>query len=202
MPEVLRPDGKPISWLNAHKWKPTDMALWSKRTTGGKEIRGSLRTICFIDRLDRLSVKIFGEPLSILQGPYNTTVAASAGTHDFDAVFDWWINGVDPWRQQRFGRAQGGATYYRYPPRFGNHQHMLVLPPWSGKVRGDDYADGGFEVGVYVPGQLSDYYQGRDGLAGHAPDSSWRPPDIRATIFNLSKFIENREREWRAEQKN
>ena len=53
----------------------------------------------------------------------------------------------------------------------------------------------GRTVGVFVPGQLVDYFNHAFGLAGqHEPnsDKSWFPPDIKATIFYLQRYIDRR----------
>lgn len=196
-PHLLWLNGKPIRWKR-DEYDPTELVLWSRKTTGGKPIKGSLRTIAHLDRLNRLAVRRYGTQIQILQAPYNTTVPASAGTHDYDACVDWYIPGVGWWEQQRFGRANGHGCWYRHPPTFGNHIHGFTIPPQSGKVRADDFADGGFKVGKYVPGQLHDYYQHALGLAGqHQPgsDRSWFPANIRSTIFNLDAYIANRKRQ-------
>lgn len=195
--EVLRLDGEPISWKFLHRegFDPTRMVKWSQRTTGGKEIKGSLRTIAFLKRMDDRAQRRFGQGIIVFQGPYNQGVAASAGTHDADAAVDWWIPGIDPWVQQRFARAQGMADWYRHPSLFSNHQHGFPIPPPKGVSRRDDFQENGFEVGLYLGGQNEDYWNGAFGLANqHTPgsDKSWRPRDIRATVFNLATYIERR----------
>jgi hypothetical protein len=197
--------GKPINWN--HPPKPTSLVLWSRKTTGGYAIKGSLRTIAHLDRLNRLSVRRFDEPISVIQSCYHTGVAASAGTHDLDACLDIWINGVDPWTQQRFLRANGFACWYRHPPLFGSHIHGFCLPEREGSSISDDFAVAGFKVGIYVDGgystrgglvtssQLLDYYNKAFGLSGmHTPgsDRSWFPDNIKSTIFDLDRFIDRR----------
>jgi hypothetical protein len=41
-------------------------------------------------------------------------------------------------------------------------------------------------VGVYVNGQIDDYYAHRTGLASGGNDNTWFPPIIRRTIFNYN----------------
>lgn len=205
--EVLDLNGHPINWEKARKWNPAAIVKWSKRTTGGKEIRGSLRTICFLERLNRRSLERFGVGTEIIQGCYNIGVEASAGTHNLDAVVDYWIPGVDPWTQQRFGRANGMGVWYRHPPTFGQHQHGFVLPPSSGPDHSRDFDRAGLAVGVYVDGgwstegsrvtssQIEDFYNHAFGLSEmHTPgsDRSWFPGDIKSTIFDLDTYIETR----------
>lgn len=202
---VLTLAGKPIDWANPPA--PTTRVMWSQRTSGGKPVTGSLRTIAFIDHLFVLAMKKYNSPLIVIQPPYNTGVSASAGTHDYDACFDWYIPNV-PWREQeRFARANGMADWWRRPPAFGNHQHGFPLPPREGASISDDFSVGGFKVGKYVDGgwslygrevtssQLADYYAHKTGLAGHAHDAgSWFPTVISKTIFNLNAYIARQRR--------
>ena len=44
------------------------------------------------------------------------------------------------------------------------------------------------QVGIYVPGQVADYYAHRSGLAGHVADTSWHPTDIDSTIFDYAAW--------------
>lgn len=195
---VLLLSGKSINW---HKPpSQTTKVMWSKRTTGGKAVVGSLRSIAAIDYLNTLAIKKFGRGVEVIQSAYNTGVRASAGTHDYDACFDVFIPGV-PWaEQQAFFRANGSGAYWRKPPAFGNHIHLFVLPPREGHVLSDDYRVLGFKVGKYVDGgwslygrkvtssQLDDYYAKRNALSGHAHDPSWFPAAPQP-IFDLTAYI-------------
>lgn len=202
--EAVYLNGKKINWHNPPK--PTTKVKWTKTTMYGRPFYGSFRTVCAWNRLNNLSIKRFGVGVTIIQPPYNSTVAASKGTHDYDAMADWFIAGVDWWTMQRFARANGFMDWYRRPPLFGNHQHGAPLPPAEGRDRSDDFRSGGFKVGVYVDGgfslygrqvtssQLDDYWNHRSGLSGHAHDSSWFPPDIEATIFDLRRYVKRRQK--------
>lgn len=206
--KVERLDGREINWKNPPE--PTDMVRWTKKTTGGHEIRGSFRTICAMDRINRLVYRKFGVGLSIIQSCYNTTVAASAGTHDYDACFDVWIDGVDPWQAQRFLRRLGFGCWVRKPPLFGWHIHGFVLPVRHGATISDDFKERGFKVGIYVDGgystrgslvtssQLADYYNHAFGLSGQHTknsDRTWYPKNISGTVFNLHAYVVNRREE-------
>ena len=203
--KVVRLDGRDIDWKNPPD--ANDMVMWTKRTTNGKVIKGSFRTICAMDRLNRLCYLRFGVGLSIIQSDYNTGVDASAGTHDFDCCFDVWINGVDPWVAQRFLRRNGFGCWVRKPPLFGWHIHGFVLPPTEGSSRSDDFKVHGFKVGIYVDGgystrgrlvtssQIQDYYShafGLSGMHGSFSDRTWYPKSIPVTVFNLGRFVHNR----------
>lgn len=198
---VLTLTGKAINWSKSPK--ATDRVKWSGKTSGGKAVTGSLRSIAWIDQTNARAVAKFGRGLVVIQSAYNSGVAASAGTHDYDACFDVYIPGV-PWRtQETFFRQQGSGAYWRKPPKFGNHIHLFVLPPREGKVVSDDYKVAGFKVGKYVDGgyslygskrnssQIDDYYARpmKNALAGHAADDGYHPPNITATIFNLPAYI-------------
>lgn len=121
--------------------------------------------------------------LVIIQGCYNTGVAASAGTHDFDACLDVKIEGMSYPEAQTFLRKYGWAAFYRKPPTFTEHIHMVLLPPYMLRWVAP--------VGQWVPGQVTDYYAEPplDGLTSNAIDYSWHPPDIRATIFNYDEWL-------------
>lgn len=196
---ILGLGGKPINWANPPK--PTDEVMWSKKTTGGKPVIGSFRTIAHLEHLNELAVAKFGIGISVIQGPNNSTVPASEGTHDYDACLDVWINGVSGTAQQWFFRQHGAGAYWRKPPSFGNHIHYFTLPPYIGPDVSRAYAQQGFRVGRYVDGgwstegrrttssQIEDYYEHKTALKGHAHDPSPFPKDIRATIFDLNGYV-------------
>lgn len=184
---IFTMDGKQVDWTRPPSAKTR--VRWSKTTSGGQPVTGSLRTIAHFAYLDAAARAQFGVGIVVIQPPFNTTVKASAGTHDFDCCVDLFIPGVDWWDQQRFFRAHGLGCWFRHPPLFGFHIHGFTLPVPEGRVRSDDFAT---RVGVFVPGQLIDYYNHAFGLAGqHTPglDRSWFPPNIDATVFNLPAYI-------------
>lgn len=203
--EVRLLNGGAINWKRPPR--PTAMCSWSKKTTSGRPIRGSFRTLCHMNRLNNLALRRFGREISVIQPDWNTTVRASAGTHDFDATWDLWIPGVDPWVQQRFFRANGLGGWMRRPPLFGWHYHGFTLPPREGQSISDDFKVHGFKVGVYVDGgyssrgrlvtssQIADYYNHAFGLSNaHTPgsDRTWYPKSIPATIFRLDRYVARR----------
>lgn len=205
--EVRHLNGKPINW--AKPPKPNAMCSWSKKDTRGRPIRGSFRTLCHLNRLNNLALAKFGVEIRVIQRDWNTGVAASAGTHDFDSTWDLWIPDVDPRVQERFFRANGLGGWMRKPPLFGWHYHGFTLPPFEGKVRSDDFRVAGLKVGVYVDGgystrgrlvtssQIADYVNEAFGLSGqHTPgsDRSWFPENKAATVFDLQKYVARRAR--------
>lgn len=205
--EVLRHNGKKINWKKPPK--ANAMCIWSKKDTYGRTIQGSFRTLCHLNRLNNLALKRFGVQIIVIQRDWNTGVAASAGTHDYDSTFDLWIPGVNPWRQQRFFRHNGFAGWTRKPPAFGWHYHGFTLPPREGKSISDDFKVHGFKVGTYVDGgysrygrlvassQIADYYNHAYGLAGQHGAGSDRtkfPKHIPNTIFDLHRYVARRAR--------
>ena len=145
-------------------------------TFGGKTFRCTRRTAAhLLWTAERLEERYPSAYIYVMQGSYNTGVKASAGTHDFDAVLDVQIVGMEWKEAQIFLRQCGWAAWVREPPTFGWHIHMVSLG-YPG------------QVGIYVPGQVEDYYAHRSGLAGHAPDPSWHPADIDSTIFDYDAW--------------
>lgn len=131
--------------------------------------------------IERLAKFHPGARLVLIQTCYNTSVEASAGTHDYDAVFDVQIIGLSWPNAQRFLRSHGWAAWTREPPTFGWHIHMLSIPP-----NGRTFPQ---RVGIYVPGQLADYRKRRSGLSGHSSDPTWHPADIDSTIFDYPAWL-------------
>lgn len=203
--DILYLNGRKIDW---EKPPPANhKVMWSVRDTSGRPVTGSFRTICHLVRVSNRAENKYGSRIFVIQPPYNTTVAASAGTHDLDNCLDFYIPGVSWWEMQRFWRANGGWGWYRHPPSFGNHIHGGCLPPREGASISDDFKVHGFKVGKYVDGghsqygrlvtssQIEDYYNHAFGLSGqHTPNSdrSWFPPNIEATIFDLKKYVARR----------
>jgi hypothetical protein len=149
-----------------------EIITYRKPTIWGRSFHCSRRTGAFLDFLqDMLPERC---DLRIIQGCYNTSISASAGTHDYDAVLDVYITGMGWYDMQHIIRQWGGAAWWRHPPTFTNHIHFVVL---GYRTR----------VGEYVPGQVQDYYNDRSGLVGHAPDSSWHPsPQF---VFDYTRYI-------------
>lgn len=145
-------------------------------TIGGKTFRAGRRTAAhLLWTIARLKAKHPGTTLEVIQPCYNTGVAASAGTHDKDGVLDVRIVGL-PWlAAQGFLRSSGWAAWWRHSGTWEAesmwHIHMVSLGCPG-------------PLGIYVPGQIDDYYAHRDGLADHAHDPTWHPADIAKTVFD------------------
>lgn len=155
--------------------------------------------------IDDLAERYPESRLVIIQPCYNTGVDASAGTHDFDGVFDVQITGMTWSKAQSYLRGQGWAAWHRTPAQgFADHIHMATIPPGlSGRPTaaqvGAAYAKLGLKVGKYIDGgwttsrphkitatcQVADYFAHAYGLANahtSGGDRSWFPADIASTI--------------------
>jgi hypothetical protein len=165
----------------------SDIVYYSQPNIYGTQFKCSKRTAEHLDRT-KYRLRKLGEKnrkqyvLRIIQGSYNTTVEASAGTHDKDAVLDVQIVGMDWYEAQKFLRKNGWAAWVRTPAQgFSYHIHMISLPKYKQKWVAP--------VGQYVPGQVDDYYIHQDGLAGGGDDPTWFPPNIKRTIFNYNLWV-------------
>jgi len=164
----------------------SDIIWYSKPNIYGRKFRCSKRTAAHLDRtryrLQKLAKKKGKKyEFRIIQGSFNSSVPASAGTHDYDACLDVQIVGMDWYQAQKWLRKQGWAAWVRVPPTFSYHIHMISLPPYK--------LNWVYRVGQYVPGQVEDYYAHKSGLVGSAPDNTWHPKNIRKTIFSYRKWI-------------
>jgi hypothetical protein len=164
----------------------SDIIYYTQPNIYGRKFKCTKRTAALLDRTKaRLKKKAEKDKknyyLRIIQGCYNTTVEASAGTHDFDACLDVEIVGMDWFEAQRWLRSQGWAAWVRVPPTFSYHIHMIALPPYKTNFVS--------RVGIYVPGQVTDYYAHRSGLVGSAYDNTWHPDNIKNTIFNYTLYM-------------
>lgn len=157
-----------------------DKIRYSQDNIFGQPVYVGRRTGAHLDwTKERLAERHPDARLIIIQGAFNTSVPASEGTHDYDAVLDVQIVGMDWWDAQRFLRECGWGAWYRYPPSFSNHIHMISLG-CTGRV------------GFLIPGQITDYRNHALGLQDlHTPgcDPSWHPPNIDRTIFDYDAYL-------------
>lgn len=113
-----------------------------------------------------LAVDHPGAQLVILQTCYHEGVELSAGTHDGDGVFDFTIIGLGWPEGQAWLRAHGWADWWRHTGAWlGSnawHFHSISLGCPG-------------PVGVFIPGQVSDYYADESGLVGHVVDNTPHP---------------------------
>jgi hypothetical protein len=146
-------------------------------TVNGITFRAGRRTAAHLAWTDD-RLRENGKWLRIIQPCYNTTVTASAGTHDGDGCVDVDVQGMSWADSQTALRKLGWAAWFRpYKPNvWGDHIHMVSLGCPG-------------PVGIYIPGQVDDYYAHRTGLIGHAPDPTWHPADIDSTIFDYPAWV-------------
>lgn len=152
---------------------------------GGKFFRCTQRTYgALLHMQARLAKKHPRAWIHVIQPCYNTGVSLSAGTHDFDATLDISIIGLTWPEVQRFARECGWAAWWRHTGDWASpsayHVHMTSL--------GAEAA--GCRVGIYIPGQIEDYYHDRNGLADHSYDGTWHPDPISATVFSYARWLE------------
>jgi hypothetical protein len=168
-----------VTFLADRRTEGTRPAEVIDTTLNGVTFRAGRRTAAHLAWTDD-GARRRGALLRVIQPCYNTGVGASAGTHDFDGVLDVEVEGMAWLDGQRFLREHGWAAWYRFPPTFGNHLHMVSLGCPG-------------PVGVYVPGQVDDYYAHRNGLKGHDRDVTWHPADIDSTVFDYPAYEETRD---------
>lgn len=144
-------------------------------TLGDKTFRAGRRTAAHL----QATIAVFGD-LHVIQPCYNDTVAASAGTHDGDGVLDVSIPDMSWPAAEQALRKLGWAAWWRHTGEWAAesrwHIHMVSLGCPG-------------PVGIYVPGQVEDYYAHRSGLVGHVSDTSWHPPNIDSTVFDYPFWI-------------
>lgn len=166
----------------------------------GRRFKASRRTVAHLDKTIAAFNRHFpNAKLTIIQTCYNTGVAASAGTHDFDACFDFGFtgHGVTWPALQRFLRRLGWGCWWRrtgtWSAPAAYHVHAFSLPVGLKKfpTKVGEFIDGGqSSVGrVIASSQLVDYLQFKDGLADHAPDPTWRPSRISTSVFRYLPWV-------------
>lgn len=185
--------------------RPAHELIWVHRC--GKTFKASRRTVQHLDwTIARLRRRFPWAWIEILQTCYHTGYPPSAGTHDFDCVFDFRIHGLTWKRAEHFLRWAGWFAWWRHTgiwaPRSEWHIHAGSLPrglpahPTAALV-GLAYRQHGLKVGEYIDGgvtsmgyvagssQVVDYMANppRDGLADHSIDNTPHPANIPATAY-------------------
>jgi hypothetical protein len=145
-------------------------------TLNGVTFRAGRRTAAHLTATDDM-LRHRGCWLRVIQPCYNLGVSASAGTHDGDGCLDVEVVNENWLTSEELLRYAGWAAWYRTPPTFTRHIHMVSLGCPG-------------PVGVFVPGQVEDYYAHRTGLAGHAADDTRHPVDIDSTVFDYPAWLE------------
>src|SRR5207253_785941 len=103
-----------------------DPAQVTTTTLNGITFRAGRRTAAQLAWTDE-RLGVMGKTLRILQPPYNSSVPASKGTHDFDGVVDVEVQGMAWEDAQTELRALGWAAWFRpyTPGLWGAHIHMV-----------------------------------------------------------------------------
>lgn len=120
----------------------------------------------------RYAERLAGFQFKITQGSYNAGgVSASAGTHDGGGAVDFSVRFITPAKRGKILRAlkdTGFAAWYR-PAR---------VKLWTAHIHA--VAIGCADLAPVAARQVTAYDAHRDGLAGNAPDPTYRPtPPVR-----------------------
>lgn len=190
----------------ATSFHPTDLITVTRL---GRTFKASRRTVAHLDYTIAAFARKFPKArLVIIQPCYNTGVAASAHTHDYDAVFDFGFAGSFPgltaarkWRRfSIFMRNHGWGGWWRHTGSWAApsewHFHGFTLPAdlLHFATRVGTYIDGGLssEGRVTASSQLADYLGGALGLAGqhkNGSDTAWRPKNLRSRVFDYDRWV-------------
>jgi GH25 family lysozyme M1 (1,4-beta-N-acetylmuramidase) len=110
-----------------------------------------------------------GYPLTIVQGSYNTTNDASAGTHDKGGVVD--LKPEDHEHKVQVLRSIGFAAWHRLPSEgpWKEHIHAVLI----------DHGN----LSAAAKAQVVDYRNGRNGLANNKMDRTTRPHPIPVFVY-------------------
>lgn len=176
-------------------------------TRMGRRFKASRRTVAHIEKTAAEFKRVFPHAsLVIIQTCYNRTVSASAGTHDFDACFDFGFTGTllpgkpieAQWDQlQHFLRRLGWGCWWRHTGPWAAqsewHVHGFSLPVGLKRFTTTvgEFIDGGqTSLGrVVASSQLADYLAEKDGLASHGCDHTWRPSPISSSVFRYLPWV-------------
>jgi GH25 family lysozyme M1 (1,4-beta-N-acetylmuramidase) len=122
-------------------------------------------TIACIERAEQLA----GRQFVITQGSYQSSVAASAGTHDRGGVVDVRWTGRDS--DVRDLRRAGMAAWHRTPAQgpWPDHIHAVVI--------------GHPDLAPAAARQITAYFNGRNGLANNGPDDGPRLDPIPRPVW-------------------
>jgi hypothetical protein len=114
-----------------------------------------------------------GYEMDIVQGPYNASVGASAGTHDGGGVVD--LSPFDHERKVKVLRDLGFAAWYRpaVPKLWGAHVHAVM--------------EGHQDLAPAAKRQVQAFDMRRDGLAGNAMDPNKYHPNVEP--FNYAAWL-------------
>lgn len=145
-----------------------------------------------LDMLERAEARL-GFNLWVMQGSYNSSVGASAGTHDGGGAIDV-APTSNPREVVRQLRLCGFAAWYRTPSQ----------GPWTAHIHA--IAIGDPELSSGARAQVSDYYNGRNGLASGGADDGprvrpipvWPIPLLRVGLVGTRNQFVKRDKKPKA----
>jgi hypothetical protein len=128
---------------------------YARTTYGGRTVNRRTRTM--LKRAQGLCSR--SSEFVLTQGSYNTSVAASAGTHDGGGAVDISVQGLAVNAVLRALRQAGFAAWYRSPGEgFSPHIHAVAI--------------GDRQMAPVARQQVDAYFRGRNGLASNRADTA------------------------------
>lgn len=152
---------KEVKALPKPNWKTVGPPPADYRIVSFRGVRVNVRTRVMIERAESYMKQMgINSKLSFSQGSYNTSVSASAGTHDGGGALDIRIGGYSSATADNVVKAlrmAGFAAWHRgVNDSFDPHIHAIAI----GDTRATQVAKN----------QVSEYRRGGDGLVGSAGD--------------------------------
>lgn len=152
---------KEAAALPKPSWQTVPAPRSDYRVISYRGVKVNVRTRVMIERAESYMRKMgLGSKLSITQGSYNTSVSASAGTHDGGGALDISIRGYSSANADKIVKAlrmAGFAAWRRgVGDSFSPHIHAIAI----GDARATQVAKN----------QVSEYFRGGDGLVGSRGD--------------------------------
>lgn len=151
------------------------MTLSTSARTNWRGVTVDERTAAMLTELAATT----GPAIVPTQGAFRPSTSYSAGTHTGAGAVDLSVAAMSR-DEERAVEAQarrlGFAAWVRAAIAgvWGRHMHLIAVPP-----AGRSHNDGGLAADAWA--QVLDYFAGRDGLAGHGPDTGSRA-DVGATF--------------------
>jgi hypothetical protein len=146
------------------------------RTTVQGRYTTDTRTAAMIAEAEKL-----GGPLTVTQGSYNTTVAASAGTHNGGGCIDFSVRGLTLTqinKRVRALRIVGFAAWHRFPSE----------GPWPEHIHA--VAVGCKELAAIAARQVASLRAGRNGLASNGLD---RHRDMKLPVTTWEAYLASKQ---------
>ena len=202
--EVLTyPLRRKINWANPPD--PTKRCSSDLICGDGRRFTGSFRTVCHMAWMFEELAKDHPEAtLHVIQPPYHTGFAGSAGTHDYDCCSDVWIFGLAPRVGEAWLRRKGFWCWWRHTGSWAAqsewHFHGFTGPAGVNfATRVGVFVDGGLSSTghVFTTSQIEDARNHALGLSlQHTPGSDPAPwPPSPYPRFDLPAFVKQKEQD-------